>query len=76
MNSDQVHGHWREMKGWALENWGRMTNDPWRRIAGRRERLLGRLEASLAESRQIAEASFPSPARMQIAPPDRRGAAR
>jgi uncharacterized protein YjbJ (UPF0337 family) len=59
MNTDQMHGHWREMKGWALEHIGRVTNDPWKRIAGRRERLLGRLEASLAESRRIAEATFP-----------------
>lgn len=60
MNSDQIHGHLREMKGWALEHWGRVTHDPWRRIAGRRERLLGRLEASLAESRRMAEATFPA----------------
>jgi uncharacterized protein YjbJ (UPF0337 family) len=59
MNSDQIHGHLRAVKGWALENWGRVTHDPWLRIAGRREQLLGRLEASLAESRRIAEASFP-----------------
>ena len=59
MNSDQIHGHWRAMKGWALEGWGRVTQDPWLRIAGRREQLLGRLEASLAESRRIAESSFP-----------------
>ena len=59
MNTDQMHGHWREVKGWALEHLGRVTNDPWKRIAGRRERLLGRLEASLAESRRMAEASFP-----------------
>jgi uncharacterized protein YjbJ (UPF0337 family) len=60
MNSDQLHGHFREMKGWALENWGRVTNDPWKRIAGRRERLLGQLEASLSESRRIAAPSFPT----------------
>ena len=60
MNSDQMHGHWREMKGWALESWGRVMHDPWKRIAGRRERLLGRLEASLAESRRMAEATFPA----------------
>ena len=59
MNTDQIHGHLREVKGWALEGWGRVTHDPWLKIAGRRERLLGRLEASLAESRRIAEASFP-----------------
>jgi hypothetical protein len=38
----------REVKGWALENWGTITRDPWLRIAGRRERLLGSLEASLS----------------------------
>jgi hypothetical protein len=38
----------REVKGWALESWGTITRDPWMRIAGRRERLLGSLEASLS----------------------------
>ena len=60
MNSEQIHGHIRAMKGWAQESWGRVTNDPWLRLAGRREQLLGRLEASLAESRRIAELSFPT----------------
>lgn len=60
MNTDQINGHLRAMKGWALESWGRVTHDPWMRIAGRRELLLGQLEASLASSRSIAEASFPS----------------
>jgi uncharacterized protein YjbJ (UPF0337 family) len=61
MNTDQIHGHLRAMKGWALENWGRVTHDPWMRLAGRREQLLGRLEASLAQSRRMAEATFPMP---------------
>lgn len=73
MNTDQIHGHLREMKGWALESWGRVTHDPWMRIAGRRERLLGRLEASLAQSRRIAESSFPA---ARAAAPDRRAASR
>ena len=59
MNTEQMQGHFRAMKGWALESWGRATNDPWMRIAGRREQLLGRLEASLAQSRRIAESTFP-----------------
>ena len=71
MNTDQMHGHWREVKGWALEHLGRVTNDPWKRIAGRRERLLGRLEASLAESRRMAEATFPA-ARAAVSSGERR----
>jgi uncharacterized protein YjbJ (UPF0337 family) len=73
MNTEQIHGNLRAIKGWALENWGRVTNDPWTRIAGRREQLLGRLEASLAESRRIAEATFPTPRATPM--PDRRRAA-
>ena len=60
MNTEQIHGHLRAMKGWAQEGWGRVTNDPWLRLAGRREQLLGRLEASLADSRRIAEMSLPT----------------
>jgi uncharacterized protein YjbJ (UPF0337 family) len=60
MNSEQIQGHWRSVKGWALESWGRATNDPWLRIAGRRERMMGEFEASLAESRRIAETGFPT----------------
>ena len=69
MNSEQIHGRLRAMKGWALESWGRVTNDPWQRIAGRRERLLGEMEASLAASRPIAMAFAPV-----RAPRDRRTA--
>ena len=58
MNSEQIHGHLRAMKGWALESWGRVTQDPWLRIAGRREQRLGQMEASLAESRHLVEATF------------------
>lgn len=59
MNSDQFQGHLRTMKGWVLESWGRATNDPWLRIAGRREQLLGSLAVSLEQSRRVAEAGFP-----------------
>jgi len=74
MNSEQIHGHLREVKGWALEKWGHVTNDPWTRIAGRRERLLGNLEASLAASRRIAEANFPTPRHFVLAANRRRDA--
>jgi uncharacterized protein YjbJ (UPF0337 family) len=45
---NRIHGHIREFKGWALESWGTVIHDPWLKIAGRRERLLGSLEASLS----------------------------
>src|SRR5476651_2518189 len=74
MNTEQMHGRWREVKGWALEQLGRVTQDPWKRIAGRRERLLGQMQASLAESRSITESTFPA-ARARAALAERRGPA-
>ena len=62
------------MKGWAQESWGKVTGDPWLRIAGRREQLLGQFEASLAQSRRIAESSFPAPRHAPAA--NRRSASR
>ena len=59
---NRIHGRMREVKGWALESWGTVIHDPWLRIAGRRERLLGSLEASMslpvppAPDRSIAKA--------------------
>ena len=73
MNTEQMHGHFRAIKGWALESWGRVTHDPWLRIAGRREQLLGQLEASLAASRELAESSFPL-REARAAPRDRHAA--
>ena len=63
MNSEQFQGQLRAMKGSALEIWGRITGDPWQRLAGRRERMMGEFEASLAQSRAMAESSFPRRAR-------------
>ncbi|HSN19314.1 MAG TPA: CsbD family protein [Usitatibacter sp.] len=60
MDSEQMHGYWREMKGVVLERWGHVTRNPWLRIAGRRERIFGQLEVSLARSRRMALASFPA----------------
>ena len=39
MNSEQMHGHLRAMKCWALEGWGRVTHDPW--IAGQADAKSG-----------------------------------
>ena len=63
MNSEQFQGQLRAMKGSALEIWGRITGDPWQRLAGRRERMMGEFEASLAQSRAMAESRFPRRAR-------------
>lgn len=45
MNWDQVEGNWKEFKGKAKVQWGKLTNDDLDVIEGSRDQLEGRLQA-------------------------------
>jgi uncharacterized protein YjbJ (UPF0337 family) len=55
MNWDQVEGKWKQMKGAAKEKWGKLTDDDLDRIAGKRERLTGRLQECYGLHEEVAE---------------------
>ena len=44
MNWDQVEGKWKQMKGSVKEQWGELTNDDLDVIAGKRDKLIGKLQ--------------------------------
>ena len=44
MNSDQLEGNWKQLKGKVREKWGKLTNDDLDVINGKREQLLGKLQ--------------------------------
>jgi len=44
MNWDQVEGKWKQMKGSAKQQWGKLTDDDLEHIAGTRDKLVGRLQ--------------------------------
>jgi uncharacterized protein YjbJ (UPF0337 family) len=44
MNSDQLEGKWRQVKGEAREKWGKLTEDDINVVAGRREQLVGKIQ--------------------------------
>ena len=44
MNANQLAGKWKQLKGTAKQKWGKLTNDDWDMIAGRREQLTGKLQ--------------------------------
>ena len=41
MNTDQMKGNWKQFVGKAKEKWGRLTNDDWQVIEGKRDQLVG-----------------------------------
>jgi uncharacterized protein YjbJ (UPF0337 family) len=45
MNWDQIEGKWKQIKGQLREKWGKLTDDDLEMIAGKRDQLIGRLQA-------------------------------
>jgi len=44
MNSDQMQGKWKQMKGAVKERWGKLTDDDLDVIDGQRDQLIGRIQ--------------------------------
>jgi uncharacterized protein YjbJ (UPF0337 family) len=55
MNWDRVAGTWRQLKGIARQQWGRLTADCAHVAAGERERLLGKIQATHGIARHANE---------------------
>lgn len=44
MNSDQLQGKWKQLKGAVKEKWGKLTDDDLDMISGQQEQLLGKIQ--------------------------------
>jgi len=44
MNSDQLQGKWKQMKGSVKERWGKLTDDDIDVVNGQQEQLIGRIQ--------------------------------
>jgi uncharacterized protein YjbJ (UPF0337 family) len=55
MNWDQVGGKWKQMKGSVKEKWGKLTDDDLDIIAGKRDKLIGKLQERYGIAKEEAE---------------------
>lgn len=55
MNKDTVEGNWKQLKGKVKEQWGKLTDDDFDVIAGKRDQLVGRIQERHGISRDEAE---------------------
>ncbi len=55
MNWDRVEGKWKQFKGNLQHRWGKLTDDDFNLIAGRREKLLGKLQERYGFAKEEAE---------------------
>ena len=51
---DRVEGNWKQMKGKAREQWGKLTDSDWDQIAGKKEQLVGRIQERYGISKDEA----------------------
>jgi uncharacterized protein YjbJ (UPF0337 family) len=55
MNWDRIEGNWKQLKGQAQTQWGKLTDDDFTVIAGKREQLAGKLQERYGMAKDVAE---------------------
>jgi uncharacterized protein YjbJ (UPF0337 family) len=55
MNSDQLQGKWKQMKGSIKERWGKLTDDDIDIINGQNDQLVGRIEERYGIAKEEAQ---------------------
>jgi len=55
MNSDQIAGQWKQLKGSAKQQWGKLTDDDLDVINGQRESLVGKLQERYGIAKEEAQ---------------------
>jgi uncharacterized protein YjbJ (UPF0337 family) len=58
MNTDTLQGQWKQLKGKMREKWGKLTDDDWEAIGGRKDQLVGKLQERYGYSREQAEKEY------------------
>lgn len=55
MNWDRIEGGWKQFKGNARQQWGRLTDDQLDVILGKRDQLAGRIQEAYGISKDEAK---------------------
>ena len=55
MNSDQLQGKWKQMKGSVKERWGKLTDDDLDVIDGKHDQLVGKIQERYGVAKDAAQ---------------------
>lgn len=56
MNKQIVEGNWMQLTGKIREQWGKLTDDDMKVIAGKRDQLVGRLKERYGKTNEAVDA--------------------
>jgi uncharacterized protein YjbJ (UPF0337 family) len=52
MNTQEIQGHWDQIRGKVKEKWGQLTDDDLRIVGGNVDQVIGRIEQKTGEARR------------------------
>lgn len=55
MDWNRIEGNWKQFKGEARKQWGKLTDDDIDRIEGDRQKLAGKIQEAYGKSKDEAE---------------------
>ncbi len=55
MNRDIAEGKWKQIKGVLRDKWGKLTDDDYDHVAGKRDRLIGKIQERYGYAKDQAE---------------------
>jgi uncharacterized protein YjbJ (UPF0337 family) len=55
MDWNRVEGNWKQLRGRAKQQWGKLTDDDLTAAAGRREELAGKIQERYGVAREAAQ---------------------
>lgn len=55
MNWDQIEGKWKQLRGNAKEQWGKLTDDDLEKMSGKRDQLVGKVQEKYGIAKEDAE---------------------
>lgn len=55
MNNQELQGKWKQFKGSARQQWGKLTDDDLDQIEGRRQELVGRIQERYGKALSTVE---------------------
>jgi len=58
MNWEQVEGQWQGLKGKFKEKWGKLTDDDWTTLGGKKDQIAGKLKEHYGVEKENAEAEL------------------
>jgi uncharacterized protein YjbJ (UPF0337 family) len=71
MNSDQLQGKWKQMKGSIKERWGKLTDDDIDIINGQNDQLVGRIQERYGIAKEEAQRQVDDWMRVSSREPER-----